>query len=697
MPPTARRTPRSSNAAPSSPSPATARALSSAWNSHGSAHWSQYASYEPSVRTSGPSRPSGRRLASTRKQRPGDLERRRAAALQRGRVALADEHHVDVAGVVQLAAAELPHADRRRGHRPVRSASTRPGQHVARQSPRSARPWLRARRAEEVARGDAQELAAASSAPARRGRAASSGRRRRGRRARRARRVGLEASTGRATGSAPRHRDDASPRAPGPRRGERRPVGVDAAIDAIERDAARATGIARDRSTAASRTAPPARRAGAGSVQRSTSRRQCRTSVRWRRGPHPRGAGQLNTVVGDLDGNVERDPRRPARRPRRPAADLAVFPELAITGYPPEDLLLKPGFVADNRAALDKVAARTGRCAAVVGFVDAEPRPLQRRRGVRRRRGRSASTASACCRTTRCSTSSATSRRAPSRSSCIVIGGRAGRRVDLRGRVEPDRPDRRAGRRRRRAGRQPQRLAVLRGPAGRARADAGHPGRGRVMCPIVYVNQVGGQDELVFDGASLVFDADGELVARAPQFVEEVSSSTSTSSPSIRKRLLDPRGWLRRRRCCAGRVSRRRRRPTSLARPSSPRCSTATRRSTRRSCSAPATTSRKNGFTDVVIGLSGGIDSSLVARHRRRRPRARARARRARCRRATRATALDHRRRGAGATTSASSCRTIAIEPAHAAFARDARARRSATVRPTSPRRTCSAASAASS
>ena len=51
---------------------------------------------------------------------------------------------------------------------------------------------------------------------------------------------------------------------------------------------------------------------------------------------------------------------------------MAVFPELAITGYPPEDLVLKPGFVAANRAALDKVASRTGRCAAVVGFVDAD-------------------------------------------------------------------------------------------------------------------------------------------------------------------------------------------------------------------------------------------------------------------------------------------------------------------------------------
>ena len=80
---------------------------------------------------------------------------------------------------------------------------------------------------------------------------------------------------------------------------------------------------------------------------------------------------QLNSVVGDLDGNVERilamyDEAEAA------GSDIAVFPELAVTGYPPEDLLLRPGFVADNLEALDKVAARTGRCVAVVGFVDAD-------------------------------------------------------------------------------------------------------------------------------------------------------------------------------------------------------------------------------------------------------------------------------------------------------------------------------------
>src|SRR3954453_10569989 len=51
--------------------------------------------------------------------------------------------------------------------------------------------------------------------------------------------------------------------------------------------------------------------------------------------------------------------------------DIAAYPELAITGYPPEDLVLKPGFITHNVEALEKLAARTGRCAAVVGFVDA--------------------------------------------------------------------------------------------------------------------------------------------------------------------------------------------------------------------------------------------------------------------------------------------------------------------------------------
>src|SRR5580658_8934244 len=79
-------------------------------------------------------------------------------------------------------------------------------------------------------------------------------------------------------------------------------------------------------------------------------------------------AAQLNTVVGDLPGNVDRV-LSALSQAEAAGADVCVVPELAITGYPPEDLLLKPGFVADNLAALEKVAAATGRCAVVVGYV----------------------------------------------------------------------------------------------------------------------------------------------------------------------------------------------------------------------------------------------------------------------------------------------------------------------------------------
>ncbi|MFM8381218.1 MAG: nitrilase-related carbon-nitrogen hydrolase, partial [Actinomycetota bacterium] len=80
---------------------------------------------------------------------------------------------------------------------------------------------------------------------------------------------------------------------------------------------------------------------------------------------------QLNPVVGDLEGN--RDAIWAAyERAVAAGCDLVVFGELSITGYPPEDLVLKPGFVRDNRRILDELAARTRRCAAIIGFVDGE-------------------------------------------------------------------------------------------------------------------------------------------------------------------------------------------------------------------------------------------------------------------------------------------------------------------------------------
>jgi NAD+ synthase (glutamine-hydrolysing) len=141
-------------------------------------------------------------------------------------------------------------------------------------------------------------------------------------------------------------------------------------------------------------------------------------------------------------------------------------------------------------------------------------------------------------------------------------------------------------------------------------------------CALVYVNQVGGQDELVFDGGSMVFDAEGELVARSPQFVEDLLIVDLDVDPVYRKRLLDPRG-----------------RPTDRALPVAvTRSEEVEATDERRSAGAAPLPDPpvaavldpdeevyraivlgtrdylvKNGFGDVVIGLSGGVDSTLVA------------------------------------------------------------------------------------
>ncbi len=319
---------------------------------------------------------------------------------------------------------------------------------------------------------------------------------------------------------------------------------------------------------------------------------------------------QLNTTVGDLDGNTALivDALDVAEAA---GADLAAFPELAITGYPPEDLVLKPGFVADNRAALAKVAARTGRCAAIVGFVDAG-RDLHNAAavciggevaGVYRKRllpnyavfdeqryftpgserpelyviGGVRVGVSIC--------EDAWSPNGP-----IAVQGLGGAELVVNINASPYF-----------AGRLGARERML---ATRA-ADA--------SCALVYVNQVGGQDELVFDGASMVFDAGGELRGRARQFTEEVTIVDLDVRPVFRKRLLDPRGRVNTEPLPVVVLTERAtvdedHRPAVVAPALDPIAEV---------YEALVLGTRdyvgKNGFTDVVIGLSGGIDSSLVA------------------------------------------------------------------------------------
>ena len=80
------------------------------------------------------------------------------------------------------------------------------------------------------------------------------------------------------------------------------------------------------------------------------------------------GLAQFNPVVGDIAGNSRRILEMYATADKA-NCDIVVFPELSITGYPPEDLVLKSGFVAENQQAMRDIVAATQGCVAVFGFV----------------------------------------------------------------------------------------------------------------------------------------------------------------------------------------------------------------------------------------------------------------------------------------------------------------------------------------
>lgn len=321
---------------------------------------------------------------------------------------------------------------------------------------------------------------------------------------------------------------------------------------------------------------------------------------------------QLDPTVGDLDANAARiiDALQQADDA---GCDLAAFPELAITGYPPEDLVLKPGFVADNRAALDKVAAASGRCAAVVGFIDEDSdlynaaaicafgeikgvyhkqelpnySVFDEKRYFARGRGATQLWSIGGVRVGVSICEDAWSPTGP-----IAAQGAAGAELVVNINGSPFYADRVLERR--------QMLAT------RA-ADA--------SVHLVYVNQVGGQDELVFDGGSMVFDAGGRLVAALPQFREEVAVVDLEVRPVFRKRLLDPRGRTATTPLPTAPITAEARQPTGAPHVAAPMAELLGPEEEVYRALVLGTRDYvdKNGFSEVVIGLSGGIDSSLVA------------------------------------------------------------------------------------
>ncbi|HTX01179.1 MAG TPA: NAD+ synthase [Acidimicrobiales bacterium] len=248
---------------------------------------------------------------------------------------------------------------------------------------------------------------------------------------------------------------------------------------------------------------------------------------------------QLDAVVGDLEGNAAKVLAAYDEAESR-GADLAVFPELVLTGYPPEDLLLSPSFVTGSTRAISRVAEATRRCAAVVGFVDAgldlhnaaavcaggkvhgvwhkvllpNYGVFDEQRWFAPGSGRTSLYAIAGARVgvTICEDAWAPS-------GPVLRQGLGGAELVVSINASPYR-----------AGVIAEREAMLSTRA----ADA--------SSSLVYVNLVGGQDELVFDGASMCFDADGVLVTSAPQFEEAVVLCDLEVRPTWRKRVLAPRG-----------------------------------------------------------------------------------------------------------------------------------------------------------
>ncbi len=328
------------------------------------------------------------------------------------------------------------------------------------------------------------------------------------------------------------------------------------------------------------------------------------------------GLAQINQTVGDIDGNVGRI-RESLATARDGGCAIVAFPELAVTGYPPEDLLLRRAFCEASRKAVDEIVGDTAGIIAVVGFVDWVDG-------------------------------------SPFNSAAVIADGKwvdtyHKRRLPNYGVFDEERYFA-AGRRVPvyRAGEltfgvsicediwypgAPLDAMALGGAELCVNINASPYHRGKVqdrsrmlatraadnVIALAYVNLVGGQDELVFDGCSMVFDSTGALVARGHQFIEELMLVDVDLDEVAQRRLHDPRRRveLRDRDGVAGveivdipfQVEMRAGLDTGVM---------------AELMSDPAEVWNalvlatrdylgKTGFGKVVIGLSGGIDSSVVA------------------------------------------------------------------------------------
>ena len=339
---------------------------------------------------------------------------------------------------------------------------------------------------------------------------------------------------------------------------------------------------------------------------------------------------QMNPTVGDLDGNVRRIIGW-LREAKKATPDLVAFPELAITGYPPEDLLLKPQFVADNRRALNEVIRACRDCVAVVGYVGQGPLTgLRQGAAAVLPAGRHELYNAAAVIADRKVAMTYAKWYLPNygvfdESRYFNPGCRLPL-VTVKGTVVGVNIC--------------EDIWLPEGPT-RGQANAGaevivninaspfHVGksrsreemlatRARDNCVILtYTNTAGGQDELIFDGHSVVMDYTGEVIARAKGFEEDLLVVDLNVEAVARARAAEGRkaGLSRKGASPIDRIVLKGGPTTRRARlvPSTEMLADPLDEVYRALTLGVRDYVTKNGFKQVVIGLSGGIDSALTA------------------------------------------------------------------------------------
>ena len=311
------------------------------------------------------------------------------------------------------------------------------------------------------------------------------------------------------------------------------------------------------------------------------------------------GVAQFNPVVGDIAGNSRRI-REMYATADAAGCDIVVFPELSVTGYPPEDLVLKSGFVAENQQAMRDIVAATQDCVAVFGFVDGSLGTLANSAAIASKGILHGTYNKQLLPNYSVFDEDRYFTAGTSFSLFAIAGVHVGVTIceDIWQADGPVQQQAKAG--------ATLNININGSPYHRGKFDERQQmvsERARTnSCAIVYVNQVCGQDELVFDGGSMVFDHRGDMLMRAEQFVESLSfidiavneSTIANAVPVVEISKTSRASGAQ----CEGTIA-----PSTF---DMEQVFGALVLGTRDYV-------RKNGFTDVVIGLSGGIDSAIVA------------------------------------------------------------------------------------